>query len=155
VHGLQGHPRDTWAWRADDTKPITSKPVIEEQRKEHFRWVPTKRKMAEASPTECKRRGHIGVHVSRDMEFHSPGEGNADCSSSSLAASAIDAPFWPYHFLPKDCPTSRILTWGYNSVVSSFFKGSANKNSIHSHARDLLEDLLWEREKCVRSPIRF
>jgi hypothetical protein len=57
--------------------------------------------------------------------------------------------YWPYHLLPEDCPNTRIFTWGYDSDISKFFSGSANKNNIFAHSRDLLEDLSWERRNEV------
>ena len=58
--------------------------------------------------------------------------------------------YWPYHLLHEDFPRARILTWGYNSVVSSFFHGSANKNHLFAHSRDFLLDLKGKRQACVR-----
>lgn len=58
--------------------------------------------------------------------------------------------YWPYHLLRKDCPLCRVLTWGYDSILSSFFHGSANKNHIFAHSRDLLLDLKGRRLLCVR-----
>ena len=58
--------------------------------------------------------------------------------------------YWPYHLLGEDCPRCRILTWGYDSKVSNFFHGSANKNHIFAHSRDLLSDLKGRRLLCVR-----
>jgi len=58
--------------------------------------------------------------------------------------------FWPYHLLREDCRNVRILTWGYDSNVSKFFDGSANKGTALSHSRDLLGDLTGERLLCVR-----
>lgn len=112
VHGLQGHPRDTWTWESD----------------------------AERKPSKGRKRTYWG----REKE--------TEVSSATAATETKRATvFWPYHLLPRDCPTSRIITWGYDSVVTKFFGGSTNKNDIFGHSRDLLEDLSWERQLCVSS----
>ena len=58
--------------------------------------------------------------------------------------------YWPYQLLHEDFPRARILTWGYNSVVSNFFHGSANKNHLFAHSRDFLLDLKGKRQACVK-----
>ena len=62
----------------------------------------------------------------------------------------VDEIFWPADLLPFDCPTARIMTWGYDSRVSKFLGGAANKSHIFTYARDLLYALGRERETCVR-----
>lgn len=46
--------------------------------------------------------------------------------------------FWPEDLLPKDFPDARVLTFGYDSNVSQWFRGPANKNTLSEHAHDLL-----------------
>jgi hypothetical protein len=53
--------------------------------------------------------------------------------------------FWPKDLLPTECPRARILTWGYDTVVTKGY-GAATKNNIFAHARDLLYALERERE---------
>ena len=75
-------------------------------------------------------------------------ESNSTESSKPVEQADI---YWPYHLLPEDCPLSRILTWGYDSKLSHFFQGSANKNDIFAHSRDMFSDLKGTRQLCVRS----
>lgn len=107
VHGLQGHPKNTW----------TSKSAVAEG--------------ANSTKVENEKRPR------RRLKFWSS---NASTAKSTGDLEKPDT-FWPYHLLPNDCKNARILTWGYNSNVSEFFKGSANKGTILSHSRDLLGDL--------------
>ena len=58
--------------------------------------------------------------------------------------------FWPLDLLPEDCPNARIITWGYDSVITRFFDGAANQGSIFTHAKDLLFALSRARSDCVR-----
>lgn len=55
--------------------------------------------------------------------------------------------YWPEDLLPKDFEDVRILTYGYDSHVSHFFKGPANQNNISAHGRSLLNALeLYRRQ---------
>ena len=58
--------------------------------------------------------------------------------------------FWPFDLLREDCPNARIITWGYNSVITRFFDGAVNQGSIFAHAKDLLFALSRARTDCVR-----
>lgn len=58
--------------------------------------------------------------------------------------------FWPLDLLPQDCPNARIITWGYDSKVSHFFRGAANQSNIAANARNLLAALRSKRVECVR-----
>jgi hypothetical protein len=118
VHGLQGHPRNTWTWEPDANQPANSIAIAGKPNKGKNRFWLRKVKTEDGSSTAAKEITRTAV-------------------------------FWPYHLLPEDCPSSRILTWGYDSIVSKFFSDPANKNNIFAHSRDLLEDLSWERRLCV------
>jgi hypothetical protein len=117
VHGLQGHPKNTW----------TPKHIASEG--------------ANSTKIEYKK-------PSRGIKFWSKKESsNASPPKSTNDLERIT--FWPYHLLRDDFKNVRILTWGYNSNVSEFFSGSANKGNILSYSRDLLGDLTGERGSCV------
>lgn len=58
-----------------------------------------------------------------------------------------DQVFWPAEVLPKDCPSARILTWGYDSRVSNLIREPTNQNHIFGHAKDLLYALTRERAR--------
>jgi len=60
--------------------------------------------------------------------------------------------FWPRDLLPRECGRARILTWGYNTIVTKGYK-SVNKNNIFAHAKNLLAAL--KRERPERRPIIF
>ncbi len=61
----------------------------------------------------------------------------------------VDEVFWPLDLLPEDCVNSRILTWGYDSMISHFFRGPANQSNISAHAKNLLQALKIRRLNCV------
>ncbi|KAI1440073.1 hypothetical protein F5Y02DRAFT_363690 [Annulohypoxylon stygium] len=53
--------------------------------------------------------------------------------------------FWPQDLLPKDIENARILTFGYDADVVHLFQ-PAGQNSLSSHARNLLNDLVAKRD---------
>jgi hypothetical protein len=119
VHGLQGHPKNTWTSKSAASKGANSTEIEHKKKSRGLRiW---------------SKKGSSNASVPK--------------SSDDLEERLT---FWPYHLLPEDCGNVRILTWGYNSRVSEFFRGSANKGSIVSYSRDLLGDLTGERGSCVR-----
>ena len=63
--------------------------------------------------------------------------------------------FWPKDLLAKDYPNVRILTYGYDSQVSKFFKGPANQSGILAHGESLIHALEVQRRGCHRRPIIF
>ncbi|OIW33576.1 hypothetical protein CONLIGDRAFT_184066 [Coniochaeta ligniaria NRRL 30616] len=48
---------------------------------------------------------------------------------------------WPRDLLKHDVPNARILSWGYDADVASFW-GHASNNHLAEHARNLLGDLV-------------
>lgn len=61
--------------------------------------------------------------------------------------------FWPGDLLPKQCPNSRILMFGYDSKITKYAAGAINQNSILSHSKDLLFALC--RERMPNRPLIF
>ena len=55
--------------------------------------------------------------------------------------------FWPKDLLPADQNDIRILTYGYDSHVSRFFKGPANKLNLSQHGEALLNRVDGERQR--------
>lgn len=53
----------------------------------------------------------------------------------------MEALFWPAELLPLECPNSRILMYGYDSKITKYTSGAANKSSLLSHSKDLLFSL--------------
>jgi len=68
-----------------------------------------------------------------------------------------DSVFWPADLLPEDYTTFRILTYGYDSRVSHYFKGPANKLNLSQLGENMLNRLVGERSrsKATGRPIIF
>ena len=58
-----------------------------------------------------------------------------------------DTLFWPAQLLPEDHEDLRVLTYGYDSHVSRYFRGPANKDNISQHA------LIRSRSGCPTRPL--
>lgn len=52
--------------------------------------------------------------------------------------------YWPLDLLPSSCPTARILTWGYHSLVVDK-KPLRLQNDVFAHAGELLLELAAAR----------
>ncbi|KAI9825800.1 MAG: Serine active site containing protein 1 [Thelocarpon impressellum] len=52
---------------------------------------------------------------------------------------------WPRDLLPYDIDNARIITWGYNADVMTFFQRTS-QSSIFQHALSLLQDIQRERQ---------
>lgn len=68
-------------------------------------------------------------------------------------ASVAKLVYWPRDLLPDDCPEARIITWGYDTVVTHGYSRATSKNNIFAHAKDLLFSL--NRERSQDTPIIF
>jgi hypothetical protein len=73
----------------------------------------------------------------------------------SIDDCVADTVFWPEDLLAEDFKDARILTYGYDSRVSQFFKGSANQNNVSAHGRSLLNALELHRRQCPKRPTIF
>ncbi|KAK1757174.1 hypothetical protein QBC47DRAFT_175972 [Echria macrotheca] len=127
VHGLQGHATRTW------TKKAKSRPFLQAF------LVSRQNSAAKAN------------------DSHSIDTGPADEASMVTSTATDDNEdvdfFWPKDLLPQKCPEARILTWGYDTKVSKFGRGATNKNTVFSHAKDLLYEL--SRLPSPSSPLIF
>ncbi|KAL7941783.1 hypothetical protein V8C42DRAFT_167980 [Trichoderma barbatum] len=130
VHGLQGHPSKTWTYRPK--KPDTSEPS------------------ANASGKKVRRSaiGRVAAHLRRKLSKAVP-TSSTELSSATLhngEDTQLKPVFWPADLLPKECPDSRILVFGYDSKITKYAAGAINQNSILSHSKDLLFALCRERD---------
>ncbi|OTA96857.1 hypothetical protein M434DRAFT_43159, partial [Hypoxylon sp. CO27-5] len=127
VHGLQGHPRRTWTF-----------------------VPPTKsRKNAQVSQPVTpggphKPRSFVGVLSNPIRRSHSSSRLSGIRTTEDNVIQEDEGVYWPRDLLPSDCPNTRILVWGYDSIVTKGFQ-PANKSNLFSHARDLLYSLERER----------
>lgn len=125
VHGLGGHPKDTWRYRADEK-------ISNQKRGKH----------------ELSKSSFFGgLRKSLRAESTRPIPEEAGNTSASC--------FWPAELLSRDFPNIRVLSYGYDSNISHFCKGAVNQMTISQHARTLLSGLTDERRDCSDRPIIF
>ncbi|KAL6805248.1 hypothetical protein J3E68DRAFT_441739 [Trichoderma sp. SZMC 28012] len=135
VHGLQGHPFKTWTYR------------------------PKTPDILESSTSTGEREGKLSRI--RRMLWKSSNAPPTDCAQSSTTTlpeengSHREPVFWPADLLPTECPSSRILTFGYDSKITKYRAGAINQNSILSHSKDLLFSLHRERHRHPNRPLVF
>lgn len=125
IHGLGGHPRNTWTYNGDQ-KSSKGEGSQNTPKKSSFRSVFGKSK---------KTKGN-------NEPIDEPTAVSPDC-------------FWPEDLLARDFPNIRILTYGYDSNVTHYLKGAANQMTITQHARTLLQKLVDERVDQPNRPLIF
>lgn len=95
-------------------------------------------------------------HVGREdppalLSPDAPSRNSTNMTTSTAArrsGAAGAGVFWPADLLPQACPRARILVFGYDTKITNYGRASTNKNSIYSHAKDLLFALSRETEGC-------
>ena len=118
IHGLQGHPFRTWT---------------KELKKGHSSGAP-QLKNRNSNPTRRSSSRLTRPDNGRD----SLPEGAQPEGPSQV--------FWPRDLLPSECPDSRILVLGYDTnIARNPLSRFANKNSVFSHGKNLLNDLVRAR----------
>jgi hypothetical protein len=139
VHGLQGHPQKTWSCKRADPGPArhSSAPGIPR------RPTPTSSRPLSPGPSPPKRRKLLNIFPSQrkpsnmclvDIGLGQDGHNNG-----------TDFVYWPRDLLSIDCPKARIMTWGYDTVITKGIATPTNKSNIFAHAKDLLYALVRER----------
>ena len=100
---------------------------------------------------------HLKITMSRSSSPSSSSKGRAKQKTKGKDSNDDDARkaaakksvfFWP-QTLPEACARARVMTFGYDSDVSKFFGGAANKNTFYDHAGDLLGALVRKRTHAV------
>jgi len=132
VHGIQGHPQTTWTY----TTGATSDPKAANKKSSLFHQVAAKFK--------------------ENWKHSDNGSSRARTSTPTEGEQAEPGFYWPAELLPVDFKSCRVLTFGYDSHVSRFFDGPANKNGILEHGNDLLKRLEAARREgtaCTRKII--
>ncbi|KAK3322853.1 hypothetical protein B0H66DRAFT_215826 [Apodospora peruviana] len=131
VHGLQGHPFKTWACNTPPSLPrLASQPPPGEKR--------GKRNSLRARILAPLRKS--------SPVLRPPGPAMTPVMTTATAPRSSLFVYWPRDLLPKDCPRSRVLVFGYDSKVTKYIKASTNKNTVFSHAKDLLFALSRARQ---------
>ena len=152
VHGLFGHPLDTWtsplkvpkdepAIRAETKLEPSAKAKKEPLNRRLFKFSfpflqrSVKGKGNEASIAQDQDNGEI---LSGDAEYVASSE------SGQSSLSSAKGTFWPKHLLSKVIPETRIFTYGYD-VNINHLSSPASQATVFQHAATFLSDLANER----------
>ncbi|KAM7215359.1 hypothetical protein V8F06_009220 [Rhypophila decipiens] len=161
VHGLQGHPRGTWT-KTKVPKSPHHQSVSESGNLNSFEakkakwgslsWISKKVKRKSLAPGQGGIDSNsVGQESSEQAAVPSldPSSRNTTNLSAATASGSKVGVFWPADLLPQACPRARVLVFGYDTKITNYGVASTNKNSIYSHAKDLLFALSRETEGCV------
>lgn len=136
VHGLFGHPEDTWTGVRDKAPSgLSTYPAVSTVPQSGISsnlvsfWKKGKDRLRPASSDDGKNADSDSA-VSSDLVV----------PSSNLS----DTLFWPKELLPKAIPEARIYTWGYDVDINHVF-ANAGQATTFQHAATLLSDLANER----------
>jgi hypothetical protein len=94
-----------------------------------------------------------GRYLTGDPEPGPAGKAGASNPVPASTAPDMGPVYWPGDLLPSECPLARVLAWGYDTVVTKKLSAPSNKNTILSHAKDLLFSL--SRERPIGRPVIF
>jgi protein SERAC1 len=164
VHGLQGHPYKTWAAKVrKNCQPDVSEPP---RKKSRTTWnIPLRvlsRKPIEPTgedvasqeertiETQSSKGTESTVYWPSELlpkECMPPRTLNRTHQFFYMFTLRGPMPFCSSRTsdLTLAGPLARILAWGYDTKVTKYTTGPVNKNSIFSHAKDLLYSLARER----------
>lgn len=131
VHGLQGHAIKTWIGKRRGSNlpgPVDLSDGA------------VSAALGESAPANKKTARSLRTILASTISRRKPPGPAMETASTASTDSGENLPnvFWPQDLLPQECPEARILTWGYDTKVSKFGGGPSNKNTVFSHAKDLL-----------------
>ena len=116
VHGLRGHPRETWT---SELRPEVQKTVRASS------W-----------------RQPLKLLFKSSSHYPESGSGSGSLQESSVTQQ--EQVFWPQDYLTEDIAQARVWTYGYDAdVIGGLFQASS-KNNVSQHGRDFAVQL--ERE---------
>lgn len=149
IHGIGGHPIRSWKHAGYPQLPPTPSSTI------HL--SSSRRKLRKAPPTTELRRSNSEPLLASEFKSTNKSRSllrkNSFKSSSRLKlpefAAALDnrpSPeiYWPLDLLPAACPSARVYTWGYHTLVVDK-KPLRLQNDIFAHAGELLVELAAAR----------
>lgn len=137
VHGLFGHPQDTWTSilsTAATTQPFPSASITATGASaggmQQSAW--------KIWPKKGKAKRQPQTHGEDQRPETTEFVVNAD--SQPPAQEKPNTLFWPKEILPAVVPETRIYTWGYDVDINHVFS-SASQATVFQHAMSLLSDL--------------
>ena len=143
VHGLMGHPKMTWECSKlrEGTNRKTAK-GSESKTGFDIRKLFGKKTVSKGSPPAITSQS--SGSISGDPEIPS--------THSNYTPSTC---YWPFDLLAKDFDNVRILTYGYDSHPTHWYRGRTTQMNTSQHAQTLLTRLSNARADCRGRPLVF
>ncbi|KAK5402722.1 hypothetical protein LTR83_008747 [Exophiala xenobiotica] len=176
VHGLFGHPYDTWTSENPNPTTSTASPIAAALARGNGEAVPGRKTLSKISRSLRKHiwsKNERDASQTDDVRYDSsvktdvaiPGssaptqtQGGDKCDDEPphIKVGSHRHTFWPHDLLIEDMPLARIFTWGYDADIAIPFS-FASQSSIFQHATQLLSDLADERTLPIQQtrPIIF
>ncbi|GAW10696.1 hypothetical protein ANO14919_000310 [Xylariales sp. No.14919] len=120
VHGLRGHPRETWEYPAPVQQDVVAMGNV---------------RGTEPGTMSAKKSRSMSKLRFKFLRSSSPAGSGPQVADRSHPGEAI---YWPADLLPLAVPRAKIWTYGYNADISGGFFRSNNQNSILEHGNDLM-----------------
>ncbi|KAK4222399.1 hypothetical protein QBC38DRAFT_519237 [Podospora fimiseda] len=141
VHGIGGHPVRSWKCFDEGQSPVS--PITATSlRGNRLRKAPppiSGLRRTHSEPVLVKDPSLRSRNLLRKASFKSSSRLKLPDSDQGDAVDKVDV-YWPLDFLPASCPTARILTWGYHTLVVDK-KPLRLQGDIFAHAHELLLEL--------------
>lgn len=159
VHGLQGHPYNTW--RSDPAKHKQDEPLEETPGSKHrlfSRGVKLNLNRKDKGK-RAQQRQDIGEEGRSDVPQDDTAVAQSGNHGEESITIAIDdekpfkknGTYWPLDLLPEKCPQARICVYGYDTLIAGY--GRVNKNNLYQIAKDFLYELPLHRDENI--PLLF
>ncbi len=155
VHGFTGHPKDTWTLRAKRQPNNTGKRPVQDELGKSARRSKIPRLFGRSSSALCSTASSA---AGSPGPSRTPTAHGADGSGKAVPVGQQPQDiYWPEDLACQTIPNSRILTFGYDTKVRHWLKGSVSKKTVYDHAWEMLcglDDLRRSRIES-RRPIVF
>jgi protein SERAC1 len=153
IHGIGGHPLRSFRYSSQADIPQTPKSAGQQssfKRKLLRKNPPLRRSNSEpllghkvdstGKARKVLRKNSLKSSTSKlGLDFFDA----ADPSQSPSQGHQAEV-YWPLDLLPSSCPNTRIMTWGYHTLIADK-KPLRLQNDIFAHARELLRELAGAR----------
>lgn len=129
VHGLQGHPANTWTWSNQSRKPLDAGSVAE---------------------------SHLGVRLKNAFRPKRTDVSKSASPSPSPSEHRGDNVFWPQDLLGHhgSCKRARVMTYGYDTNILSLVD-TCNFTTLSAHGEMLLNRVAAKRSDHMYRPLMF
>jgi hypothetical protein len=137
VHGLFGHPEETWTWNG----PAGKDAYMPAGETDLGPSLPSRQ-------TKAKRKfwsfGHKERGLAQEEIQHHCESGATATRPSTGNGQKYASIFWPKMLLPLALPQLRIYSWGYDADINHLFS-APSQSTVFQHAGSLLSDLADNR----------